>query len=705
MRRPQWSKKWLLLAALPAVLALGAVAFVFTRAQHSLDRAGSAVAKQGRFPLDLLNLDLHSPGLQQNPGFEAIASPVTYASGAFYQGKFYVGGPSGLFVFGADIAKGGIGDALLKSYRVGLDLPAAPLGQIVVGRLRGASEPELIIATAGEGVLIFTGNGSADGAGSFRQIRPKNTPEDSNVGADARDVTALLPLPTGELLIGTRRRGLLVYRGLPYLETFHPQLAGLAVTALAADATGFWVGTRNQGLRHWHGGEIDSFEAAASSSERSGALPDNQIDAIAVNANKVFAGTPLGVEEFDDGRPSRVLAQNLFAHALFANAKALTIGTMDDGNQGIRRISLEVARRPGVISSDFNSSEDDSAGPAQQFLSAGSDAHEGELFAVLRDGLRREQANGRWTPLIADTLAQPGKTAELTDGNISALAFGPDGRLWVGYFDRGLDILDLAAINGPRTDHREDDHLFCVNRIVFDSRRKTMAVATANGLVLFDQQNKPRQVMTRRDGLIADHVTDVAFTTDSMVLATPAGLTFVDAAGARSLYAFEGLVNNHVYTLGVEPRTGEILAGTLGGISVLAQEAVERNLTTTNSGLKHNWITAIVPLNGSKSEDTWMVGTYGAGVMQLNANGRFTGMEGATRQMVVNPNAMLSTADHIFAGTLGQGLWTWSRSTGRWKQVTAGLPSENVTALAEHQGEIYVGTENGLVRIAEHLLE
>jgi ligand-binding sensor domain-containing protein len=37
--------------------------------------------------------------------------------------------------------------------------------------------------------------------------------------------------------------------------------------------------------------------------------------------------------------------------------------------------------------------------------------------------------------------------------------------------------------------------------------------------------------------------------------------------------------------------------------------------------------------------------------------------------------------------------------------MTAGLPSENVTAMAERGGEIYVGTENGLVRIAERALD
>jgi ligand-binding sensor domain-containing protein len=289
----------------------------------------------------------------------------------------------------------------------------------------------------------------------------------------------------------------------------------------------------------------------------------------------------------------------------------------------------------------------------------------------------------------------------LADGNVSALAFDPDGRLWVGYFDRGLDIL---AADGQSAEHHEEEPLFCVNRLVYDARKRRMAVATADGLVLFNEmelgkRGRARQVLTRRDGLIADHVTDVAFAGETMVLATPAGLTYVDGAGARSLYAFEGLVNNHVYALGVGA-DGGVLAGTLGGVSVLEKEAVVRNLSARNSGLKQNWVTALAALPGK----AWMVGTYGAGVMRLGQDGRFAAMEGGTRAMVVNPNAMLSTGGHVYVGTLGQGLWAWSAETDRWSQVTAGLPSENVTALAERGGELYVGTENGLVRIAEERL-
>lgn len=689
LRRFPWkSRSWLFLAASAAgVLVLAFAAFAFFRAQRSLKRATAEVAQSGRYAFDLRTL-----GRIENSGFESIASPASYVSGAFLRGKLYVSGPSGLSVYGA-------GDALLKTYRVGPDLPSAPLGAMVVGRLRGYSEPALLIATVGAGVLLFSPDDQGI-EGSFRQLLPRD--------AEARNVTSLLPLPSGELLIGTEHRGLLVYRGMEgsdYLESFHAQLAGLAVTALALDddsAGGFWVGTRNRGVRHWHGGQMDSFEAARDESA-SGPLPDQQVEAIAVHGDRVFVGTPLGVAEFDHGRPGRVLARNMFAHALIADDKGLTLGTMDssDGSSsqgGIQRLSLESERRPGAASGRVASVQQDFDGAPQQFLNADSSGD--TVYAVLRTGLRRRQATGEWTPL---SLATDGnKTAVLTDGNISALAFAPDGKLWVGFFDRGLDILSTT---GQPTEHREDDHLFCVNRIVVDPRRKTMVVATANGLVLFDQQGKARQVMTKKDGLIADHVTDIAFSRESMVLATPAGVTYVDTAGARSLYGFQGLVNNHVYALGARAESSEVLAGTLGGISVLVNEDVQRNLTAANSGLQHNWVTAILPLTDKSDGGRWMVGTYGAGVLELDQNGHFTPMDGVSQAMVVNPNAMLQTRDHVFAGTLGKGLWVWSRNSGRWRQITAGLPSENVTAIAESSGEIYVGTENGLVRIHERLLD
>jgi ligand-binding sensor domain-containing protein len=283
----------------------------------------------------------------------------------------------------------------------------------------------------------------------------------------------------------------------------------------------------------------------------------------------------------------------------------------------------------------------------------------------------------------------------LNDRNVSALAVDAHGNLWVGYFNRGLDRLDAS---GGQVTHVENEHVFCVNRILPEEKSGLVDVATANGLVRFSATGRVEQVLTRSSGLIADHVTDVAAHGDGLVLATPAGLTLLDFRGARSLYAFQGLVNNHAYALAVSG--DEMVVGTLGGISVVHGEIPQANYTVANSALRHNWITAVVPVG-----DEWMVGTYGAGVMSLDQEHRFHALEGATGPYNVNPNAMLVTPTRVFVGTMGNGLGVYDRGSGRWMELRDGLPSSNVTALAAGGGYLYIGTDNGLVRIEENRLQ
>jgi ligand-binding sensor domain-containing protein len=141
------------------------------------------------------------------------------------------------------------------------------------------------------------------------------------------------------------------------------------------------------------------------------------------------------------------------------------------------------------------------------------------------------------------------------------------------------------------------------------------------------------------------------------------------------------------------------VAGTLGGLSLLEGGSVRRNLNTATSGLKHNWITALAAVGND-----WLVGTYGAGVMRLGADGSVTATEATRDGVVVNPTAMAADGRLTLAGTLGRGLMVGDATGTRWKTITAGLPSLNVTALAIHNGVVYVGTENGLVKIVEDRL-
>ena len=222
-------------------------------------------------------------------------------------------------------------------------------------------------------------------------------------------------------------------------------------------------------------------------------------------------------------------------------------------------------------------------------------------------------------------------------------------------------------------------------------------MATANGLVLFDSAGRQRQVLGRAEGLIADHVTDVVLDADHITVATPAGLTFIDSDGSRSLYAFHGLVNNHVYAVGASGT--QMLAGTLGGVSMLDHGVIRASYTTANSPLTHNWITAVV-----RVDEEWFVGTYGGGLFHLDARGTWQPFAELAGPIEINPNAMVVTESHVFAGTLSKGLLDYNRQTQHWRIIDAGLPSMNVTALAAAAGVLYVGTDNGIVRIADQAL-
>jgi ligand-binding sensor domain-containing protein len=138
------------------------------------------------------------------------------------------------------------------------------------------------------------------------------------------------------------------------------------------------------------------------------------------------------------------------------------------------------------------------------------------------------------------------------------------------------------------------------------------------------------------------------------------------------------------------------LVGTLGGLSVLDGGLVKASYTTSNSALKHNWITSIVRVG-----DRWFVGTYGAGVLRLDAAGRWESFADLSKGLEINQNAMVATPSAVYAGTLDRGLAVYSRSSGRWNLWTAGLPSRNVTAVEARGGILYIGTDNGLVKLPE----
>jgi ligand-binding sensor domain-containing protein len=636
---PWRSRRWRGVLAIFFSIPLLAIALVFWRASHAKEEAAAEVLAKAEFPLRIVPLDR-----VVSPAVEPVSASPAFRDLAAYRDTIAVSARAGLFLYDRN-------GVVVQTYRTGLELPSAELGGMSVGIAAGSAEPELFIATRGEGLLAFNGS-------RFRQILPADS--------GPRIVTAVLVLGSGRVLLGTERQGLLMFDGRR-LEPFHARLKSAHITALAGTDGDLWIGTLENGVFHYHGGELEELLPA---------LPDPEVLSLTAVEGAAYVGTPIGVVEFRNGRRLRALADGFFARAVVRRGETLYIGTQDEG---IVDVPLEA--RPGA-----SGTRSETATPADTILRLAN--LEGDLYAVGENAIYRyDSAPKHWQRVLT------GGAPVMSDRNVAALALSA-GRLWIGYFDRGLDVVDAGL---EHASHHEDDTLFCINRIVEDTEGARTAVATANGLVLFDSGGRPRQVMGRKDGFLSDHVTDVAFREGGMVVATPAGLSFVDRSGVRSLYVFHGLVNNHVYTVAAHGR--QTVAGTLGGVSVLDDDAVRANYTTANSHLKHNWITALVPVG-----DEWFAGTYGAGVLRLDGHGEWHSFPGQPDGVVVNPNAMVASGDRVYAGSLDSGLLLFDRASGRWTSTTLGLPSKNVTALAAGGGYLYVGTDNGLVRISEGAL-
>ncbi|HEV2619065.1 MAG TPA: hypothetical protein VGU23_03915, partial [Acidobacteriaceae bacterium] len=114
-------------------------------ARRAFDRASQSAAADSELPFTLRTLDTSNAA--QIPGAEMVAPHRNYTTGALFFGDLYLGGPSGLTILRAD----GTSRVNLRS---GLELPVASIHAMTVGRVRGTKEPQLLLATAGAGLLV-----------------------------------------------------------------------------------------------------------------------------------------------------------------------------------------------------------------------------------------------------------------------------------------------------------------------------------------------------------------------------------------------------------------------------------------------------------------------------------------------------------------------------------------------------------------------
>ena len=620
-------------AILLVLIAIATATFFSIRRAQTVLQAEKQRFNESR----VLSVELRTLQFAPNPGVRLISGPFNANDALEFEGKIFVVGSGGLLILNP---KGKV----LQKFTAADGLPEPELTSLA--SLNG----ELWIGTRNNGLIRYA-------HGIWQQFVPR--------GRKHRQIASLLSTSNGELYIGTAS-GVIRYNGTRF-EPFYPsQLEGIQIARIAGEGHRLYIGTFNSGIFAYESGTLNHID-------RGDGLLDPMITDIHSNPAGCYVSTPRGLQSYS-GQSFQSIAENLFVTSFEPDRDSIWASSQD---RGLILLKTKSTVRPGrpILAASL---------PAQE--------ENGVLIKRIGDTLiafGRTQfwsmSSGRWQPWGNAFVST------LTDSNVSSLLAAPNGELWVGYFDHGIDILD-ASLNF--SSHLHDETLSFINHLSAD-QAGNIYVSTANGLVIISAEGN-RRIFRERDGLLSDRVMQaIPLDPDGkrVAIATTQGFTLKEGEAMKSIFAFHGLVNNHVYAIAA--KSDQIYLGTLGGISRLRDLSVQESWTQVDSGLKRNWVNALLNV-----DRTLLVGTYGSGVQARTESGDWIQFEALPQDFEVNPNALFSNGSQVFCGTLDRGFYAYDPSKNAWKHFEKGLPSQNVTAFTQGEDSVIVGTDHGILQIS-----
>jgi hypothetical protein len=305
---------------------------------------------------------------------------------------------------------------------------------------------------------------------------------------------------------------------------------------------------------------------------------------------------------------------------------------------------------------------------------------EGVLFADTHAGLFRRDDAG-WKLAAPRPPALPPGAA-----HVAALSF-LGGRLVGGVFGGGLVVADEKTLTWREV---PGTAAWGVNALL--PAGGTLFVASLRGAARFDGTR-----LTPLEGPGAAF--SLASTREGVAIGYGQGVLL---PGSSLLSAFHGLPGNQALALAA----GESLfVGTPSGLGALDGRRVRWRATGSEGHLPHPWVQALLVTEGSL-----FVGTYGGGIAR---RARVRGIaDGAalepfpeTEGVKVSAGGLAEIGGRVYAATEGRGLLRLRSDGSRFEGVTLPLPSPRVTALAARAGELWVGTDEGLLRVPLVALE
>lgn len=205
----------------------------------------------------------------------------------------------------------------------------------------------------------------------------------------------------------------------------------------------------------------------------------------------------------------------------------------------------------------------------------------------------------------------------------------------------------------------------------------TTTAATPN-MPRFEWQN-----FTTANGLPDDHVFCVLVDGDRIWAGTENGLGIYENGSWRVLRPADGLAHRAVLSLALDKRTGDVWAGTMGGLSRISAGRID-TFTQLNSGLANDIVYGV----GVQGDFLWAATAAGASRLNTRTGQWSIFNERNTPMYEIWTYAVSPGRDKVYYAVWGGGLLEYDIASERWKDYND-PDGETEIVLFKDQGLIH----------------
>jgi len=188
---------------------------------------------------------------------------------------------------------------------------------------------------------------------------------------------------------------------------------------------------------------------------------------------------------------------------------------------------------------------------------------------------------------------------------------------------------------------------------------------------------------TTAEGLPDNHVFSVLVDGNRIWAGTENGLGLYENGKWKTFSTQDGLAHRAVLSLALDKRTGDVWAGTMGGLSRVSAGRIE-SYTQLNSGLSNDVVYGV----SVEGENVWVATAAGACRLNLHTGQWALYNERNTPMREIWVYGVSAAADKVYFAVWGSGLLELNQTTGRW-DIYGDPDDETELMLFKDQGLVH----------------